>query len=647
LILTHISIYGKIIDYYLMEEGLRLSLLSGRNIPITQKTSILSALESEGIFLTSSCGGKGTCGKCRIIVISGDVDKKSTIKLKRDEIEKGYALACQSYPLGDVLIDIPKESILTVEGKIATERSKDLFCLFSNTGLGIEPFTERILLELSPPTLTDNISDLERLKRELSLKGLGCLRVPFRAIKGLAKTVRKGNWRITISVILSEDCYEIINILPGDVRTPRYGIAIDIGTTTLVLYLINLIDGDLVDAASTYNSQIRFGDDVITRIVHATEHNELRAINDAVVEDINLMLSTLIRRHHIPIDSVDQVVIAGNTTMTHLFLGLDPSSIREEPYIPTANVFPISFAGEHHLELNPDTPVYIFPCVASYVGGDIVSGILAVGLHKSDSLSFFIDIGTNGEMVLGNREWLISASCSAGPCFEGSGIRHGMRAIEGAIEEVIIDRATFEPQLKVIGGVKPIGICGSGMIDVISELFLTGILNQKGVLQMDMSWRVREGDDGLEFLVYSDRERDIVITTSDIENIIRAKSAIYAGFKTLLKEVGFTFNDIDKIYIAGGFGKFLDVDKAITIGMLPDLPRERFEFVGNTSIKGAYLCSLSRKLRDEAEEIARKMTYIELSTSNSFMDEFVSGLFIPHTHIEDFPTISAAAREKR
>ncbi len=624
---------------------MKLSLLSGKSISITPKTSILHALEREGIYLTSSCGGKGTCGKCKIIIKSGSVDKKSTIKLSKEDITKGYALACQSYPLGDILIDIPKESVLTVEGKIAMGRSKDLLSLIRSIGVEIEPLSERVLLELSPPSLTDNISDLERLKRDLFLRGLGCLRVPFRCLKGLPYAMRKQDWRITLCLIQSEDCYEITNIFPGDMRTPRYGVAIDIGTTTLVLYLINLTDGNLVDAASIYNSQIRFGDDVITRIVYATEHNELKSLNEAVIGDINLMLSMLTKKYEIDIDSIDQIVIAGNPTMTHLFLGLDPSSIREDPYIPTANTFPLSFAGEHGIKINPNTPVYTFPCVASYMGGDIVSGVLATRLHKSEHLSFFMDIGTNGEMVLGNSEWLMSASCSAGPCFEGSGIKHGMRATEGAIEDIVINRKTLEPEIRVIGDVRPVGICGSGMIDAVSELFLTGILDQKGTLRSEVSKRVREGEDGLEFLIYSDGEREIVLTTPDIENIIRAKAAIYAGFTTLLKEVGFAFNDIHKIYIAGGFGKFLDIEKAIILGMLPDIPREKFEFVGNTSIKGAYLCSLSRKMRDEAEDIVKKMTYLELSVSKSFMDEFVSGLFIPHTHIEDFPSVSAVMRK--
>ena len=618
---------------------MKISLSSGKSISGSPDISILESLKREDIFLTSSCGGKGTCGKCKIIIRSGSVNTRSAIKLTQEEIKKGYTLACQAFSEGDVLIEIPKESMLTLERKIATGKSKDLQALLRSTGAGIEPLTERIVLQLPTPSLNDNISDLERLKRELSSKGLGCLRVPFRFLTDLAKTVRKKDWEVTLCIIHTEDCNEITNIFPDNKKTPRYGIAIDIGTTTLVAYIIDLTAANLVDIASTYNSQIQFGDDVITRIVYATEHNGLRNLNKTVITDINIFLSLFKKTHHIDSDSIDQFVIAGNTTMTHLFLGLDPSAIREEPYIPTANSFPLAFAGELGLKVNPNTPVYAFPCVASYVGGDIVSGVLAARLHKKQELSLFMDIGTNGEMVLGNSEWLVAAACSAGPCFEGSGMKHGMRATEGAIEDVRINRKTLEPEIKVIGDTVPIGICGSGMIDVVAEMFLTGILNQKGKLQREISKRIREGEDGLEFVVYSQDGRDIVLTEPDIENIIRAKAAIYAGFSILLKEVGYTFDDIHKVYIAGGFGKFLDVEKAVILGMLPDISREKFEYMGNTSITGAYLCAISQKMREEAEEIARKMTYLELSVSRSFMDEYVSALFIPHTNIDAFLSV--------
>ncbi|NOZ68742.1 MAG: DUF4445 domain-containing protein [Deferribacteres bacterium] len=619
---------------------MNITLTSGKTIAAAPGRSVLEALNEAEIYLTSSCGGKGTCGKCKIIIRSGRVESKSKMKLSQEELDKGYALACRTFPSEDILIEIPKESMLTVEGKIATGKSKDLQELLRSTGAEIEPIADRTVLDLPPPSLDDNISDLERLKRELLTKRLGCLRVPFRFLANLAKTVRKENWKITLCTVHSEDCDEITNIFPGDKKTPRYGIAVDIGTTTIVVYLVDLSNGELVDVASIYNSQIRFGDDVITRIVNATEHNELKNLHKAVISDINILVSLLRKSHHIGVDSIDCLVVAGNTTMTHFFLGLDPSSIREEPYIPTANIFPLAYAGELGIRLNPNMPVYSFPCVASYMGGDIVSGVLAAGMHKKEELSIFIDIGTNGEIVIGNREWMVSAACSAGPCFEGSGIKHGMRATDGAIEYVKIDRQTLEPEIKVIGeNALPMGICGSGMIDAVSEMFLSGILDQKGRLRKGVSSRIREGEDGPEFVVCSGDGGDIVLTEPDIENIIRAKAAIYAGFSTLLKEVGFTFDDVHRVYIAGGFGKFLDIEKAVILGMLPELPKERFEYLGNTSITGAYLCILSRRLRAEAEDISRKMAYIELSVSHSFMDEYVSGLFIPHTNINAFPHV--------
>ena len=326
--------------------------------------------------------------------------------------------------------------------------------------------------------------------------------------------------------------------------------------------------------------------------------------------------------------------------MIHFFLDPDPSAIREEPYIPTANIFPLSHAGELGIDVNRKVPVYSFPCVASYVGGDIVSGVLATRMHKSEDLSIFIDIGTNGEIVIGNSEWLMAAACSAGPCFEGSGIKDGMRATEGAIEKIKIDSDSFDVDIQVIGdNAKPMGICGSGMIDAIADMFLTGILNQKGKMQHDVSDRIRDGEDGPEFVVHYDKNKDIVLTESDIENLIRAKAAIYAGFATLLNEVGSSFDDVQHVYIAGGFGKFLNIEKAIIIGMLPDMSKDKFKYMGNTSITGAYLCMLSRKLRAEAEKISKEMTYVELSVNNSFMDEYVSGMFIPHTNMEAFPSV--------
>ncbi len=416
----------------------------------------------------------------------------------------------------------------------------------------------------------------------------------------------------------------------------------------MVVYLVNLEDGSIIDVGSTYNSQIRYGDDVITRIVYATEGGGLEELKETVVSDIRTLLTPLVERHEISIQEIESAVISGNTTMTHLFWGIDPQFVREEPYTPAINSFPLWTAGTVRLPINENAPVYTLPCIASYVGGDIVAGVLASKLYRSNELSLFLDIGTNGEIVLGNREWLVTAACSAGPCFEGSGIRHGMRATEGAVESVKIAPDTLEPELGVIGHGRPVGICGSGMIDAITEMFLAGIIDQKGrIVKGAASARIRDGVEGPEFVFYSDSRGEVVLTDVDIENIIRAKAAIFAGISLLLKETGFTLDDVEHVYIAGGFGNYLNVGKAILIGMLPDIPREKFMFLGNTSVAGAYLCLLSEKMRKDAEEVAKKMTNIELSVSRNFMDEYLSALFLPHTDITLFPTVEGILKNRQ
>jgi uncharacterized 2Fe-2S/4Fe-4S cluster protein (DUF4445 family) len=334
--------------------------------------------------------------------------------------------------------------------------------------------------------------------------------------------------------------------------------------------------------------------------------------------------------------------------MSHIFWGLDPGSIREEPYIPTANRFPSWEAATARLDINTQSPVYTVPCVASYVGGDIVAGVLASKMYRNEETALFMDIGTNGEIAIGNSEWIMAAACSAGPCFEGSGIRCGMRATSGAIESVEINCTTCDPVVKIVGGGSPVGICGSGMIDALSEMFLSGIVNQKGKFIEGRTPRIRQGEEGLEYLIHRDDEvrKEIVLTEVDIENLLRAKAAIYAGVTTLLSEVGIMLDDIKKVYIAGGFGNYLDVEKAVILGMLPDLPKERFVYLGNTSITGAYLCLLSEELRGDAERIAASMTYVELSVSRRFMDEYMSALFLPHTEIEQFPTVASLLMSK-
>jgi uncharacterized 2Fe-2S/4Fe-4S cluster protein (DUF4445 family) len=428
-------------------------------------------------------------------------------------------------------------------------------------------------------------------------------------------------------------------------------VAVDIGTTSNVVYLVDLLTGKVVDTASDYNRQISRGEDVISRIIYASKGDGLAELQGLVLSTINGLLMKLAADNGISTEEIYKVTVAGNSTMIHLFLGLPPESIRMEPYITTADRPLPVMALQVGLEVCPLATVDCLPGVGSYVGADISAGVYSSGMCALKDLSLFIDIGTNGEMVLGDCDWLISCACSAGPAFEGSGVRDGMRATAGAIEEVWIGKQTLEASYRVIGNEAPRGICGSGLISLLAEMFVTGVMDKGGNLNLGLDTpRLREGDHGPEYVVAWAREtatqRDIVINKVDIDNLLRAKAAVYAGFSVLARSVGTDLSTVAHILIAGAFGQYLDVENAIRIGLLPDMPRERFRFLGNTSILGAYMALISRESRKSISELAQRMTYLELSADNTFHDEWMSAMFLPHTHIEDFPSVMALLKEE-
>ncbi len=625
-------------------------------VTVDDNTNLFKAVKSAGVYVLSSCGGKGNCGKCKVVIKEGAVEPgKSRSFLSAEELGRGYVLACHSTVKSSLTVEIPQESRMQAKHKIATGANTDEIIRFMEAAGGcLESRISRVYLEIDPPTIDDNIADYERLRRAVDKEGFDAshLHMSYMMLAKLAHVLREGNWKVTVSLFNVTAVLEVLDIFPGDATKTRYGAAVDIGTTTVVVYLVDLSDGRIIGTASTYNSQVKCGDDVITRIVYATERNGLKELQNLAVGNINTMLADLAEKNSIPPGMIDYMVVAGNTTMMHLFYGIDPQHIREEPYIPTATFFPIIRGKSIGFQFDPQTIIYSMPNVASYVGGDITSGIMVSQIHKQEAVSLFIDIGTNGEIVLGNKEWLVTAACSAGPAFEGSGIKFGMRAMEGAIEEVEIDPKTYEVNFRVIGDVKPIGVCGSGMIDALAEMYLSGVIDQKGKIREEIGTkRIRRGESGLEYVlawrVESAINKEIVLTEVDLDNLIRAKGAIYAGFATLLSHMSMGFHDIEKLYIAGGFGRYIDVERAITIGMLPDLPVEKFVFLGNTSIMGAYYALLCDRLRHEAEEIARKMTYVELSVSHSFMDEYMQALFLPHTNLDAFPTVKKELEKRK
>ena len=435
----------------------------------------------------------------------------------------------------------------------------------------------------------------------------------------------------------------MIDVQPEPIQP--LGLAVDIGTTTVSAYLVNLSSGEVVASAAEYNGQIAFGEDVISRIIYAGKGDGLQQLQGKVLQTIHALLERLERRTGTPAAAIHRATISGNTTMTHLLLGIPPEQIRVAPYIPAANQPDQVTAGEIGLAINPQASVDCLPGVASYVGSDISAGVLACDLATTDKLTLFIDVGTNGEIVLGTRDWLVTCACSAGPAFEGAGVVDGMRATEGAIEEVWVSSNTYEPTYRVIGGGKPRGICGSGLISLLAELFVTGVLDRAGGVKLDLDTpRVRQGAHGPEYVIAwadeTEDEEDISLTKVDIDNLLRAKAAVYAGFSVLATSVGIQLADVEQVLVGGSFGKYINVEKAVQIGLLPDLPWDRFSFLGNTSIQGAYMALLSRQHRQLVHDMAHQMTYIELSADNAFYEAFTAALFLPHTEIARFPSVA-------
>ncbi len=621
-------------------------------IDVKKGTVLFDAIKDAGIPIAASCGGQGVCGHCVVQITEGKLHPEIDTILTESERAEGYCLSCLTLVEDNVTVNIPSTSVIG-EQNVLEGAGDDIAEKIEVGSWKVNPCVKRIHLEISPPTLDDCISDLERLKRELSAHGISPDRVHcgVNILKKLGGVLRGGDWEVTVTLIETPSWLEILEVRMGNHLEHIYGLAIDVGTTSIVVYLIDLISGKKVGVESSYNKQAICGDDVISRMIYSQKKAGLESLQSLAVETINNLTLELVKKHRISLDSIDAVTFAGNTTMTHLLLGMDPKSIRQDPYIPGATHFPAFRTSEIGLKINPFALGYCLPCVSSYVGGDITAGTLRAEIHKKEEITLLIDIGTNGEIVLGNKDWMLTASCSAGPAFEGGGVKNGMRAMDGAIEKVKkgIDG---EPVCLSIGTKKPRGVCGSGIIDTIAFLFLEGIIDGAGKFSDPSHKRIRDCGGILEYvLVYKsdadDGIGDIVITEADIDNLIRAKGAIYAGFSVLLNEVGLTFDCIDRFLIAGGLGNYLNIENAVNIGLLPDIKVEKFHYIGNSSVMGAQLVLMSKELMNEVEEIASSLTNIELSTKLEFMDEYTKALFLPNTNQGAFPSVQQALAERK
>ena len=607
-----------------------------------------------GLDIGQPCGGQGRCGRCAVQVTEGIVRRRSALRLSPESIEQGYALACQTVVEGDVAITIPPQE--KIERKLTTDRVAAEVTVPVGYEYSQDQTVRRIHLRLNPPTMEDQTDDWARLQTAFRLQyGMERVACSVSQLRKMGAVLRDGDWQVTAVIETSglsdHATIRLIDLLPGrvDEFSPLWGVAVDIGTTTVSVWLVDLVTGQVKAQVAEYNGQIARGEDVISRIMYAGKGNGREEMRQRVLDTINKLIETACKRVNAKPEEVVKATIAGNSTMMHLLLGIPAASIRLSPFVTAVNHLPLMSAREVGLKTHPEASVDCLPGVASYVGADISAGVLSSGLDVSEEVELFLDVGTNGETVLGNRDWLVTCACSAGPAFEGAGVVNGMRATTGAIEEVWINSGTLEPTYRVIGSVKPKGICGSGLISLLAEAFITGILDKAGNVNLTAtSPRVREGAHGGEYVVAWGREsesgEDIVLTRVDIDNLLRAKAAIYAGFTVLAENVGIPLESAAKVLVGGSFGKYINVEKAVQIGLLPDISWERFEFLGNTSVRGAYYALLDWRKREQIGRIARRMTYIELSADNTFYEAFTSALFLPHTDMTKFPSVAGALR---
>ncbi len=618
---------------------------SGEAVSVDASTSLLEAANNAGVRISSPCGGRGVCGACRVLIKEGRTESSHSGKLSNADFAIGIRQACQSRAISDLVVEVLPTAQLDCARPTRETSPQTIGSALSATK-PLEPMVSKVYVELPPPSLGDNASDLSRLLKGVQATGnLRPLDVSLEVIRELSTVLRASNWQLTTTLLQTHNQTRIIRVEPGDTRNINLSFAFDIGTTAVRGQLLDLAQGQVLAEAIDYNGQISYGADVISRILHCQNQGGLAKLQQAVVATINKLIQEMINRCGAELKHVNHILVAANTVMVHLLLSLDPQYLRLSPYVPTVSEVPLVLGRALGLDVPPHLYVSTMPSVASYVGGDVVSGIIGTGIYRQEKTTLYIDIGTNGEIVAGNRDWMVTAAASAGPTFEGGGIQCGMLATSGAIDGFEFGKETSEPIITTIGNERPRGICGSGLINIAAALLRSGFISQNGKFNQEKkSARLRSGADSWEYVLVQGSEsqtgRDIVITEIDLDNLIRAKAAIFAGCQTLIKAIGSGFSNLDQVVIAGTFGTHMNIESAVAIGLLPDLPRERFIFTGNGSLLGARLCSFSAALFRDAEQVARLMTNIELSENADFMTNYVAALFLPHTNMRElFPSV--------
>ena len=615
--------------------------------------NLLDLARKANVAIDAPCSGNGSCGKCRVKLLSGELECLPTSHITQAEYDEGWRLSCGCKIVSDVTVLVPDiASAYQSRMQTADLSSGKEIAVFEKLQADIQaagiPQENTFLickLQMDPPTLDDTMPDNERLIWALRAEtGAERIILPYSVLKKLPNVLRDSNFCVNVTARREADLLRICDVRPGWDESPACALAIDIGTTTVAAVLADIQTGKLLAKASSGNGQIRYGADVINRIVEQSKPGGIQRLQDAIVKETLLpIIAGLCAKAGVKANRIVRVCVASNTTMNHLLLGVDAQPVRMEPYIPAFfHVYDLQ-AADVGLTVNRTADLRLAPNIGSYVGGDISAGVFTTLLWDKDEFSLFVDLGTNGEIVFGNRDFMMTCACSAGPAFEGGDISCGMRATDGAIEAVTIDCATMEPTFTIVGeeGQKPVGLCGSGIIDMIAELFRCGIINAKGLFVREGS-RVQRDQHGTgRYILATPAEsatgREISLTEVDIESFIRAKGAIYSAIDTLLSSMDMDASVLEHVYVAGGIGSGINMKNAIFIGMFPAVELSKYEYVGNSSLAGAYAMAISDPAAQKVAELARNMTYVELSTHPGYMDNFVAACFLPHTDASRFP----------
>lgn len=615
-------------------------LPSYRKIEVVRGTTVLDAAQRAGLNMNVVCGGQGKCGKCVVYIQSGKTEfdqQKYGRFFTTEELAKGACLACETLVQGDLQVMVP-ESTLIQEQKILIKGEEN--------PIDFRPSVKKYFVELHPPTLSDPSPDLSRLLWNIQKSGgpdAEKMYAPLEVLRGIPSILRHSDWKVTATLALVPGGYRLIDLQENNTSSRVYGVAVDLGSTTIVVYLWDLVSGKVVGVASNYNKQISCGEDILARVNYARK-NGLTRLQALATESINSAITSACNTAGIDRDDIYEVVVAGNTVMTHMLLGIDPAYMIAEPYVPVVRRALSVAASRIGIACNPNGGLFAFPAVSDFIGGDIIADILACGMAEREEISLLIDIGTNFEVVLGNKEWMFSCAGAAGPALEGGEVLYGMRANPGAIEKITIEAGTLNPKFSTINNIKPRGICGSGLIDLLAELLETCVIDRTGRINTDISNpRIRKVNHFPEFVIAwakeTDIEKDIVITENDIKNLIMSKASIHAACVTLMKAAGVSRHEITTIYFAGAFGNYLDKKNATTIGLIPEIEINQIKNIGNGAVTGANIALVNRRARKQLDEIAHKIAYIELNAENSFMDEYTSSTFLPHTDLTLFPDV--------